>query len=90
MKVTFIVYSYRNNSISLVQANVGKNKPTAQEWKDAAQLAMEKVGGDVGITAVLRGLVVYEEEAPEDFGNLGWSNWKKQFEGETNEQVSNH
>ena len=83
MKVTFIVYSYTNNSINLVQAVVGKTKPTAQEWKDAAQLAMEKVGGDVGITAVLRGLVVYEDKAPEDFENLAWSNLKKQLEKES-------
>ena len=66
MKVTFMVHSYETNSISLVQAVVGKNKPTKKDWEESAKFAKEKVGGDVAITAVLRGLVVYEEDAPTD------------------------
>ena len=67
MKVTFMVYRYNTNSIDLVQAVVGKNNPTKEQWDEAAKIAKEKVGGDVAITAVLRGLVVYESEAPDDF-----------------------
>ena len=65
MKVTFMVYSYDTGTISLVQANVGKNKPTLQEWQDQAEIAKKKIGGDVAIHAVLRGLVEYEEQAPD-------------------------
>lgn len=66
MKVTFMIYRYATGSIDLVQAKVGKNKPTRKDWEEAAKLAKEKAGGDVAITAVLRGLVVYEEDAPSD------------------------
>ena len=66
MKVTFMVYKYSTGSIDLVQAVVGKNKPTKKDWEEGAKFAKEKVGGDVAITAVLRGLVVYEEDAPTD------------------------
>lgn len=62
-----MVYSYETNAISLVQAVVGKTKPTKKQWEIAAQVAKEKVGGDVAITAVLSGFVVYESEAPDDF-----------------------
>ena len=64
MKVTFVLYSYDTHSIDLVQAVVGKTKPTMEDWEKAAKIAKEKVGGDVAVTAVIRGLVSYEPLAP--------------------------
>ena len=64
MKVTFVLYSYDTHSIDLVQAVVGKAKPTMEDWEKAAKIAKEKVGGDVAVTAVIRGLVSYEPLAP--------------------------
>ena len=66
MKVTFMVYRYTTGSIDLVQAVVGKNKPSREDWEEAVKIVKERVGGDVTITAVLRGLVVYEDNAPND------------------------
>ena len=36
-----MVYSYETNAISLVQAVVGKTKPTKKQWEIAAQVAKE-------------------------------------------------
>ena len=70
MRVTFIVYRYATGSIDLVQAEVGKTKPTAEEWEEAVKKAKERVGGDVSVVAVLRGLVWYADNAPSDLNNI--------------------
>ena len=80
MKVTFVVYDHQNNSISLVKMHVKGNKPSEEEWEQAAEeakneiaaIADEKLSAWVGkqyhgtysISSVLKGWVDFEERAP--------------------------
>jgi hypothetical protein len=72
MKVTFVFYRYSTGAFDLVQAQVQGNKPTQEAWWAAAARARSKLGefgpdflADVSIVAVLKGLVEFEDRAPD-------------------------
>jgi hypothetical protein len=73
MKVTFVFYRYSTGVFDLVQAQVEGNKPTQKAWEAAAARARSRVEtgtvhpdflADVSIVAVLKGLVKFEDRAP--------------------------
>ena len=84
MKVTFVVYDHQNNSISLVKGGVKGNKPSDEEWEQAAEEAKDKIAkiadeklsawvgkpyqGTYSISSVLKGWVDFEDRAPADLG----------------------
>lgn len=84
MKVTFIVYSHTNHTLTLVPYTIKGNKPSIDAWEEAAEDAKIKVAeqadpklsawvgkpykGMYSISSVLKGWVTYEERAPDNLG----------------------
>jgi hypothetical protein len=74
MKVTFVVYNHTNNSISLVKSEVKGNKPSEEDWEQAAEDAKRKIASkedkqvwyNFSISVVLKGWVDFEDRAPRD------------------------
>ena len=74
MKVTFVVYEHTTNSLNLVKGEVKGNKPSEEDWEQAAEDAKRKIADkeskqvwyNFSISAVLKGWVDFEDRAPVD------------------------
>lgn len=72
MKVTFVVYDHATNSLNLVNAELKGNKPSEEDWEQAAEDAKRKIADKEGnqvwhnfsISVVLKGWVDFEDRAP--------------------------
>lgn len=72
MKVTFVVYEHTTNSLNLVKGEVKGNKPSEEDWDEAAEEAKKKIADKEGkqawynfsISVVLKGWVDFEDRAP--------------------------
>jgi hypothetical protein len=72
MKVTFVVYDHMTNSLNLVKGEVKGNKPSEEDWDQAAEDAKRKMAEKVekglwynySISVVLKGWVDFEERTP--------------------------
>jgi hypothetical protein len=79
MKVTFAVYDHATNAIDLIKSEVKGNKPSEEEWEQAAIAAKKKASEMAGkewddwrngifnafsVAYVLKGWVDFEERAP--------------------------
>jgi hypothetical protein len=74
MKVTFVVYDHTTNSLNLVKSEVKGNKPSEEDWEQAAENAKRKIADkedkqvwyNFSISVVLKGWVDFEDRAPRD------------------------
>lgn len=72
MKVTFGVYDHVTGSIDLVQRKLNGNKPSEEEWEQAAQEAKKVIADqahpiseyNLSVSFVLKGWVDFEDRAP--------------------------